>query len=192
MGLLDFTEIHEQEETIEQLVVRLQTDPKRTDFAKLYNIFKDKVYSKCFYFVKNRDEAADLSELVWIKVNNKLDKFEGRSSFATWLFRLATNECLNYMTENKRHALRFESIDVETYEEKYDPNDTTQQDRLFAELDVTKALLGLSKEARALIILKNFDNYTYEEIASKTKLSPSAVKMKISRAKKKLLSELIY
>ena len=192
MGLLDFTEIQEQEETIEQLVARLQSDPTRADFAKLYNIFKDKVYSKCVYFVKERDEAADLSELVWIKVNNKLDTFECRSSFATWLFRLATNECLNYMTESKRPALRFESIDVESFEEKYDPNDTTGQDRLFAELDVTKALLGLSKESRALIILKNFDNYTYEEIASKTKLSPSAVKMKISRAKKKLLDELTY
>lgn len=185
--LLDFEDILQKEDTIEHIVSQLQTTPSPDDFERLYNIFKDKIYSKCIYFVRDRDEAAELSNLVWIKINANIGQYRGDSLFATWIFRLCTNECLNYLKQRRRNALRFSSTDEEDYEEAYDPTDSSEQDKIIAEMDVTKALLGLSKESRALIILKYFDNYTYDEIADMTKLSPSAVKMKISRAKSKLI-----
>ena len=171
----------------ENLVQALKEQKDAIVFEKLYRLYEKKVLAKCWYYVKDKGEAAEIADSVWMQVWSKIDQFKSESGFGTWLYRICSNECLNYLKVRSTNALRFSSLDEEDFSEQVSENERESIEREFDKLDVSAALLKLPKEARALVMLKHYDNYTYDEIAAKTGLSASAVKMTISRAKKKML-----
>jgi len=122
-------------------------------------------------------DAQDLTQEIWVKVYFALDNFRFESRFSTWLSRITINRCINYL---KRRGKLVFSENIEEVENGSLP-------KINHCLDVTKLLSRLSKETKALLTLKYIDGVSYEEIAEVVGIGVSAVKMRIARAKKKLI-----
>jgi RNA polymerase sigma factor (sigma-70 family) len=155
----------------------------RSCFDQLYSRHINIVFRKCLSYLRNPEEAEDASQEIWIKVYFSLEKFEQRSSFSTWLYRITINHCINQLKKRKF----FVSLD-ELSEAGFDIEDKNED--FFVTLSnmdqVTKALSLLSKDMKAILLMKYMDEYTYKEIAQITGLSESAIKMRIARAKQQL------
>lgn len=148
-------------------------------FEALYDRYASKVYKRCYFMSLNTDQAHDLMQDVWIKVFLHLHSFKKESAFSTWLYRLTTNHCLNYL-KSKAHAETFVH-NMETVEEA--PGDQTLS------TDVKQILAKLSIEDRTLLAMKFMGEYTYEEISAACGIGVSAAKMKVSRLIAKLREE---
>jgi len=151
-------------------------------FAKLYKYYYSYVFYRIYNFIGNITEAEDLVQNVWIKIYFAINKFKSDSSFKTWIYKITTNECINYL-KSKRVLIDLDRI-VDTLQVSRDPTKDIEN-----EIDVTNLLSILSKLERTLLVFKYIDEYTYVEISQITGLSESAVKMRINRAKIKLKNE---
>lgn len=166
------------EETIRQL---LPTQPDQC-FETLYNRYVNKVYRRCLSMTKDSEKAEDFTHDIFLKVFSKLDAFEERSSFSTWLYSIAYNYC----SDQLRLAKRFTYTSVEEGLNKDAPD--FQEAQLHEEtLQVVKqAMEMLSTSERKLLKLKYEDNMSIEEIAQLCNLKSSAVKMRLKRSREKI------
>lgn len=151
-------------------------------FNQLYDRYANLVFRKCLSFLKSPEDAQDAAQEIWVKVYFSLAKFENKARFSTWLFRITTNHCINHLRQ-RRVFVSLDFLTQSGFEVKA-PHDLFNA--VSAESSVTKALAHLSKDIRALLLLKYVEGYTYQEIAQITGLGVSNVKMRISRAKEYL------
>jgi RNA polymerase sigma-70 factor (ECF subfamily) len=159
------------------LVRAFQRDGKHPYFMALYERYADKVYYRCLSYSQDPADAEDLSQDVFMKVYGGLRGFRFESDFPTWLHRVTTNHCLNYLRGRKV----FEELDEASV-----AGSAADISRLGTRLDISRSLAVLPRGTRALLILKYVEGYTYAEIARLSGLKVSAVKMRILRAKETL------
>lgn len=151
-------------------------------YEQMYDQFVDGVFSRCLYILKDNDLAAEATQDTMVKVYYALEKFEGRSSLKTWIYRIASNHCFGLL--KKLRELSYEEL--KEYGMQF-TNDEDVLESLMSEDEVETLLSELPKDSRGLLVLKYMDGYSYDEIADITNLSPSAVKMRIHRAKETLV-----
>ena len=149
-------------------------------FEELYDRYANKVLKRCYFICLHAETARDLLQEVWIKVFLHLHTFRKQSAFSSWLYRLTTNHCLNYI-KTKTHL---ELSTEDTVFQEASKEDST------AGVDVHLLLQKLSLEDRAILAMKFMGEYTYEEIAVICKIGVSATKMRISRLIVKLREEI--
>jgi RNA polymerase sigma factor (sigma-70 family) len=165
------------------LVQKFNETTDRRYFEHLYDRYTDVVFRKCLSYLKQKEDAEDAAQEIWVNVYFALPQFQQKSTFSTWLYRIATNQCINRLKKRKifisLDALSDEGFDsVDEHEDILNTLSDKQQ--------VTKALSLLSKDMKALLLMKYADEYTYTQIAEATGLGESAIKMRIARAKKQL------
>ncbi len=155
-------------------------------FEILYDRYAALVYNKCFGFAKDGDEAKDLTQDVFLKLFVKLASFKGKSKFSTWLYAFTYNHCVNYVTRNTAKKFEKQAIDYKDIENLSDvENDYSFQDM---RVDKLKAALELvSPDEKMILLLKYQDSLSIKDIASALDIGESAVKMRIKRAKDKLI-----
>jgi RNA polymerase sigma-70 factor, ECF subfamily len=156
-------------------------------FGILYNRYYSKVYSKCFSFSRNGDDAFDMTQEILLKAICNLSSFGGKSKFSTWLYSIATNYCITQT--NKKNKLYHEDIRAahQTLAEKMDEEDYEERvkwETLEARMD--EYLLLLSEEERQLLVLKYRQNYSVKDLQNEFDLSASAIKMRLLRARTKM------
>ena len=134
--------------------------------------------------VIDHDDADDLTQEVFVKVWKNLDRFREDSSLFTWIYRIATNECLNFLKKKKRRF--FLPIHDVTNEltQKVDDGDNVDGDEI--EILLQKAILTLPEKQRVVFNLKYFDELKFEEIAAITDTSVGALKASYHHAVKKI------
>ncbi len=157
-------------------------------FAVLYDRFASMVYNKCYGFAKDGDEAKDLTQDVFLKLFVKLGSFKGKSKFSTWLYAFTYNHCVNYVTRNTAKKFEKKSVDytdIENLAEDYDESSDFSDMRVDK---LKKALELVSPDEKMILLLKYQDNLSIKEIESVLGIGESAVKMRIKRAKDKLLT----
>jgi len=157
-------------------------------FEILYDRYASLVYNKCYGFAKDADEAKDLTQDVFLKLFVKLASFKAKSKFSTWLYAFTYNHCVNYITRNT--AKKFEKQSVE-YKDIENLSDEEDDDNSFLDMRVDKlkvALEMISPEEKMILLLKYQDFLTIKEIESVLDIGESAVKMRIKRAKDKLVT----
>jgi RNA polymerase sigma factor (sigma-70 family) len=178
----DMGETH-KELADKDIVKKLQETSDRAYFERLYSRHAQKVFWRCMSYLRNKEDAEDATQEIWVKTYFALEKFEQKSLFTTWLYRITANHCVNCLKKRKEFisldALKEEGFELKD-KRKSTIEEATRKD------EVTKALSRLSKHTKALLLMKYVDGYTYEEIAQKTSISPSAVKMRIMRAKEQM------
>jgi RNA polymerase sigma-70 factor (ECF subfamily) len=148
------------------------------------------VYNKCYGFAKDGDEAKDLTQDVFLKLFVKLASFKGKSKFSTWLYAFTYNHCVNYVTRNTAKKFEKQAVDYKDIENLSD--DYEEDDNSFLNMKVEKlkvALELISPEEKMILLLKYQDFLTIKEIGSALDIGDSAVKMRIKRAKDKLVTE---
>jgi RNA polymerase sigma-70 factor (ECF subfamily) len=163
-------------------------------FDDLMVRYEKKVYSLCYRMARDPDDAADLAQEAFIKVYRALPAFRGRSSFSTWLFRIVTNTCL----DDRRHRGSRPSLvsldrTVDTGDGEMtpelpgdgpDPPDCAEKAETQAEIRVLLALLPA--EQRLVLVMRDMEGYSYEEIAEVLGLNIGTVKSRINRARARL------
>ena len=158
-------------------------------FEILYDRYSKVVYNKCFSFAKNQYEAEDLTQDVFLKLFVKLRSFKGKSKFSTWLYAFTYNHCVNYVNRNTAKKIERKSVDSEVLETRlYDPQ-TDDQDITQLRVDQLKdALEKVSPDEKMILLLKYQDGLSIKELSENLDIGESAVKMRLKRAKEKLVT----
>lgn len=142
-------------------------------------------------FAKDEDEAKDLTQDVFLKLFVKLASFKGKSKFSTWLYAFTYNHCVNYVTRNTAKKIEKQSVDYADIENIENLSDHEEDDSSFLAMKVDKLKIALeliSPEEKMILLLKYQDFLTIKEIEDVLEIGESAVKMRIKRAKDKLVS----
>ena len=150
-------------------------------FDELMTRHERAVFRLCFRFVKNREDAMDLTQEVFIKAFEKLTAFRGDARFKTWLYRVAVNHCLNHVKKNSR-----EFVEVDESIGSVKPsfhNKLLEKERRAI---VRKLMVKLPPKQKAILELRMNDNMTYEEIAGILGRSVSTIKSSVFFALTKL------
>jgi RNA polymerase sigma-70 factor (ECF subfamily) len=177
--------------TDEMLVQRAQGGDMGA-FEELVNRHRDKIYARAFSLLRNEDEALDLSQEAWIKAWQRLRQFQGDASFVTWITRIVINLCLDYLRKQKRQ--KTESIDAMTDDtggvERFLPvvttNPTEHLERDELRHRINHALEQLSYEHRTVLILHEYEDMEYKEIAKAMDCSIGTVMSRLFYARKRL------
>jgi RNA polymerase sigma-70 factor (ECF subfamily) len=172
----------------EDLVFKIVATNNTHLFAVLYDRFSKVVYNKCYGFSKSKEEAEDLTHDVFIRLFVKLKTFKGNSKFSTWLYSFTYNFCVNYVQRNAYK--KKEKVTVVT--------DNIKDNDLFPEIDDTtlfelkseklaKALSLIDPADKMILLMKYQDDMSIKEIQQVLEVGESAVKMRIKRAKQKVV-----
>lgn len=166
-------------------------------FGALVQMYYQRVFNIARGFVSEPEEARDLAQQAWLKVWKKLDTFKGQSGFFTWLYRLVTFVCLDYLRKKKRRAETELLETLETHREagaEPAPSATPNPVRALEAREIRQrfdqALETLSPTQRTAIVLREIDGLSYEEIARAMRCSKGTVMSRIFYARKNLQQEL--
>ena len=161
-------------------------------FEELVARHRDKIYARAYSMMRNEEEAIDLSQEAWIKGWQRLKQFQGDSSFSTWITRVVINLCLDQLRKQKRHrAESIEELDDETGGvERQMPavtvNPTERLERGELRLRIDRALDQLSYEHRTVLVLHEFEEMEYKEIAKTMDCSIGTVMSRLFYARRRL------
>ncbi|MDG4716633.1 MULTISPECIES: RNA polymerase sigma factor [Winogradskyella] len=183
-----------EEKIIEQLKER-----NTAVFSQLIDDYQQKVFGTCISFVPNKEDAEDLVQEVFLEVYNSISKFKGNSKLSTWIYKITTNKCLEFIrkknTKKRSGFLKplFSeefSIDKTNYFTEFNHPGFLLENK---ELNETlfKAINSLPESQASVFTLHKIDGKSYQEIADITDKSVSSVESLMFRAKKNL-QQLLY
>jgi RNA polymerase sigma factor (sigma-70 family) len=170
------------------LVVKARNGDQKS-YADLMNRYKDSIYFMVLKMINNKEDAMDLTVETFAKAFEKLHKYQPDYAFSTWLFRVATNNCIDFIRKKKLNTLSIHGLmdedgddkqlqikaDILNPEENSIKKQQTQELRLLIE--------SLPVRYRNLITLRYFDELSYEEIAQQLDLPLGTVKAQLFRAR---------
>jgi RNA polymerase sigma factor (sigma-70 family) len=171
---------HLTDEQLVQLYIDTQRNPY---FDALYTRYCDKVYRKCLSFTKNTARAEDFTHDIFLRVVTKLSSFREQAKFSTWLYSITYNYCMDQMRSPKQKEVYGDDVyeNVGTYADDGEAE--------IAEMEaqrLNKALDYLTPDERGMLLMKYQDDISIRDIAEAQKITESAVKMRLMRAKEKL------
>jgi RNA polymerase sigma-70 factor, ECF subfamily len=161
-------------------VVRPSSHGDRDAIRALYDNYKDKVYSiALFFFHGDAATASDITQQVFLKVMTEYQHFRGDSALSTWLYRVVVNTCIDSTRGRKHRALRLEHSLAESVATECSPEDD------FVHLQraslIQSAISALPPNFRVAILLRYFDDLSYEEMARAMNCSVGTVSSRLSR-----------
>ena len=174
-------------------LVRLAQKGSMVAYEELVHRHRDKIYARAFSMLRKEDEALDISQEAWVKAWQRLAQFKHNSSFTTWITRICINSCLDLIRKWKRQKL--DSLDkmeeelggVELLiEEPEDFNPTEKIERAELRERIDLALDKLSHEHRTVLVLHEFEQMEYREIAKSMHCSIGTVMSRLFYARRKL------
>ncbi len=183
----------------EQLVARLKKQDEQA-FNELVRLYQGRIFRLVFRMIGDRAEAEDLAQEVFVTVFKSIEGFRGDAKLSTWLYRVASNHCKNrikYLGRRARgkkkeldeiaDASAIESATMNTSAQVPRPDEALQGRQI--ERFVQMGLAQLPDEQRELVVLRDIENMTYEEIQEVTKLAAGTVKSRLHRARLALASK---
>ncbi len=176
----------------DEALFRAAQKGKMAAFEELVSRHRDKIYARAFSMLRNEDEAVDLAQEAWVKAWQRLKQFQGDSSFVTWITRIVINLCLDQLRRQKRQ--RTESIEqmdeetggVERQMPVITPNPTERLEREELRQRIDRGLAQLSQEHRTVLILHEFEEMEYKEIAKVVGCSIGTVMSRLFYARRRL------
>lgn len=163
----------------------------REAYEELFARYQRKLFAYIFHLVGNKDEAEDILQNVFSKVYKNISDFDTSRKFSSWIYRIAHNEAINFLKRrNKRYIVSWE--DMNNSKDKLDTasNDEMPEERwehLEIVREVDKALKKLPEKYKQVLILRYFQEYSYEDIGHILKKPVNTIGTLINRAKGKLL-----
>ena len=181
----------------EAQIVRRVLEGDVNAFEDLVTEHEKGVYAIAQRMTGNAEDAADMTQETFIKAYNSLSSFRGDSKFSVWLYRIATNVCLDFLRSRSRKPTVSLSVEDDDGEEtQMDIADESQSPEQLLERGLTRdavrrGLKSLSPEYRQILLLREIQGLSYEEIAEALVLEVGTVKSRIFRARKRLCAFLM-
>ncbi len=170
------------------LVIRAK-DGDQKAYAELMQRYKDSIYFMALKMVNNKDDAMDLTVETFGKAFENIEKYKPDFAFSTWLFRIATNNCIDFIRKKRLNVVSLQSISEEDKDEKQlqiasDSLNPEQTSIKKQESEKLKSIVDqLPQRYRTLINLRYYDEQSYEEIAQQLDLPLGTVKAQLFRAR---------
>lgn len=176
----------------DETLVALAQQGDTQAFEELVARHRDKVYARAFSMMRNETDALEASQEAWIKAWQRLEQFQGDSSFATWLTRIVINICLDAMRRQKRLAaesieqLAEEKGGVERYLEPTQVDMLARLDREELRARIDAAMQQLSVAHRTVLVLHEFEGLEYKECAKRMGCSIGTIMSRLFYARRRL------
>ena len=182
--------------------IKLQEKHETPVFEEVYEAYAERILNLAYRFTGNEDTARDLTQEVFLRVYENLDRLEHKSHVYTWIYRIAVNLFTSYLKKEKRHVwldLMDRKVSDLVTQGKVDPDFTTAQptapsDRILESSErsavVWSNIQALSPKYRVPLVLHHYEGMSYKDIAAVLGISLSAVEARIHRAKKSLIKRL--
>ena len=157
-------------------------------FAELVRQYEKRVYHLALRMSGSREDADEIAQEAFLSAWRGLKFFRGESSFSTWIYRLTTNAAIDYLRRERKQGQSVSLDDEETFAEPpaRDPGPQGQAERRELRRLLQQGLLSLSAEHRQVLLLRELEGMSYEEIAQALDLDLGTVKSRIARAREKL------
>ena len=168
----------------ENYLIQQFKDGDPSTFEWIVLKYQDKIYNLCRYLLGNPQDAEDAAQDVFIKAYRKLKDFRPESSLYTWLYRIGVNTCLDHKRKFRPEPFKDQSMAEDLPSAEPSPERRYQSKEIGQ--TIQSALEQLSKKSRAVIVLKEVEGLSYEEIAEVLKTSIGTIKSRISRAREEL------
>jgi RNA polymerase sigma-70 factor (ECF subfamily) len=166
----------------ESLVERYR-DGDRAAFAALVRKYQKPIYNAAFRVLGRDEDASDITQAVFLKVAERLDQYDARYKFFSWIYRIAVNESLNLLRENGRES-ELEDEDalpgLESAEPEAQVSDAQVSDR------IQKALMSMRVSDRMVLTMRHFGDCSYQEMADIMGLEVKTVKSRLFEARARL------
>jgi len=161
----------------------------RLAFRQLYDLYKDRVYSiAAYFFHADRAAASDVTQQVFLKLLANIGQFRGESEFSTWLYRLVVNSCLDEARSHRPYAAAQDLLRPEAVDGAHSPESGYAQAQIAG--SVRAAVASLPPKFRIAVLLRYFDDLSYEEMAKALRCSMGTVASRLSRGHKMLADRL--
>lgn len=175
-----------------ELIRRAQAGDDRA-FREIVETHQNKVFSIIYGILRNRNDAEDIAQQVFTKIYFSLKGFDFRSSLITWVYKITVNQCYDYLRKRKVRKLVYESDMGEKDERTLESSPLAVEmgaavdDRLEHRDYLMKLLSKVSEEERMLLIQKEVEGLTVQELADITGINENTIKVKLFRARQKLV-----
>ena len=175
-----------------ELIARLQKRDEAA-FEELIRQYEKKVYTLCFRMCGNSEDAEEAAQDAFLALWRGIDRFRQESSLSTWIYRLATNVCIDTLRRRKKQSgsvsLDDEELFVDAVDTSPQPQETVEHRE--AQKLLQEGLSALPEEYRKVLILREIEGLSYTEIAEVLEISEGTVKSRLSRARLALRTVLL-
>ena len=166
-------------------------------FEHLVHAYEKTVYNLALRTLGNREDAEDVTQEAFLKAYRSLDSFRGDSKFSVWLYRIVSNLCLDLLRSRQRKPVQSLTVEdddgeigeLEISDEHFSPEKLL--DRKLTRESVQRGLASLPDDSRQILLLRELQGMSYEEIGQALDLEPGTVKSRIFRARKRLCAFLL-
>lgn len=186
--------------TMEQQLIKQSLQGDTAAFEELVTQYQNKIYTLAFRYMGNEEDAYDMTQETFLKAYRALRSFKGNSSFGTWLYRVATNVCLDELRRRKRRVPTLsldEPVAIRDGDEfeKEIPDTSPTADILYERKEffqyIQELLDEMKPEHKTAIILRDMMELSYDEIAEVLDCSSGTVKSRLSRARSALRKKIL-
>ncbi|MFM9984950.1 MAG: RNA polymerase sigma factor [Flavobacteriales bacterium] len=173
-----------------KLVQKALTEKDQKAYAELMARYREPIYFMLLKMVNNKDDADDLTVEAFGKAFRRLDQYTPQFAFSTWLFKIATNNCIDFIRKKRIRAISIDAgyqtddgdvIEISVKDSVLDPAEALQKEERIRKM--REIVDKLKPRYRRLVELRYFDEKAYEEIAEELKLPLGTVKAQLFRAR---------
>lgn len=177
-------------------LVRLAKKDDREAFEILVRRHESRVFAVASGILRNRQDVEDVAQQVFVKAYFSLKRFDQRAAFSTWLYKITVNECWDVLRKRKSRPLYFEAELSEEQARQYKASENIESptmdvsDRLASRERVEELLGFLDQRDRAMLVLKEVQGFSVEEIAEMMGINGNTVKVRLFRARRRITEKL--
>jgi RNA polymerase sigma-70 factor (ECF subfamily) len=177
----------------EAILVRRVQAKDEMAFKEIVERYQTKVFSIIYGILRNHNDAEDIAQQVFAKIYFSIGNFDFRSSLLTWIYKITVNECYDYLRKKRVRKLVYESDFSEEDSLQMENSQTAQDhkvpvDETLEQRDLLLKLLSkISDEDRSLMLMKEVEGHSVEELAEMTGMNENTIKVKLFRTRQKLV-----
>lgn len=183
----------------DEVLIQRFKNGDRSAFSELIDRHQGRVYGLCFRWLGNQQAAEEVAQEVFVSLFRSLERFRGDSKFSTWLYRVTVNHCKNHnMHRSRRGHGRHESLDSAPEDAAVrqlpspDRGADSQALKSDAEKMLQAGLSALEEEHRQIILMRDLEDLSYDEISGLLDLPKGTVKSRLHRARAELARQLSF
>ncbi len=180
-------------EDLEKLIIQEAKSRSQYAFEKLVTAYEKIIYNISYRMFNNEEDAKDMTQEIFVKLYKNLDKFDENAKFSTWIYRIAVNACIDEIRKRKGKETvsinEMIELDDGEVDKQFAADEPTPENKVICKEDIKhlkEAIESLPENHKVLIILRDIQGYSYEEIADITESNLGTVKSRISRARNHL------